>query len=64
MTLELFSSILMLKNKYKDVILLFYYQEMKIREIAEILDITEANVSMRLQRARVLLKNLLGEDAK
>ncbi len=61
---ELFSSILMLKNKYKDVILLFYYQEMKIREIAEILDITEATVSMRLQRARILLKNLLGEDAK
>lgn len=59
----LLKNILKLKNKYKDVILLYYYQEMKIREIAEVLEISEASVSMRLQRGRIALKDILGEES-
>lgn len=48
--------IMKLSPKYKEVILLFYYQDMKIREIAEVLQIPEATVSVRLKRAREILK--------
>ena len=45
-----------LAPKYKDVILLFYYEEMKLKEIAGFLHIPEATVSTRLARARLQLK--------
>lgn len=48
--------IMKLSPKYKEAVLLFYYQDMKIREIAEVLDIPEATVSVRLMRAREILK--------
>lgn len=51
--------VMKLSQKYKEVILLFYYQEMKIREIAEILKIPESTVSVRLKRAREKLKSNL-----
>ncbi|ACV64558.1 RNA polymerase, sigma-24 subunit, ECF subfamily [Desulfofarcimen acetoxidans DSM 771] len=53
--------IMKLSSKYKEVILLFYYQDMKIREIAEVLKTPEATISIRLKRAREILKiNLKG----
>ena len=48
-----------LKPKYKEVILLFYYQDMKISEIARVLDAPESTVSVRLKRAREQLKKRL-----
>ena len=48
--------IMKLSPKYKEVILLFYYQDMKIREIAEVLNISENTISVRLMRAREILK--------
>jgi RNA polymerase sigma-70 factor (ECF subfamily) len=57
---DLFSSIMKLKPKYKDIILMYYYQQLSTKEIAEILEITEANVSTRLFRARKKLKNDIG----
>ncbi len=51
--------IMNLKPKYKEVILLFYYQDMKISEIAQALDAPESTISVRLARARNLLKNRL-----
>lgn len=48
-----------LKPKYKEVILLFYYQEMKAKDIANILNITESAVTVRLTRAREQLKKSL-----
>lgn len=49
---ELVKEIIRLSPKYKEVILLYYYQEMSIREIAQILHIKEGTVKVRLQRAR------------
>ena len=54
------SEIMKLPAKYKDVILLYYYQEMKQKEIAAALKIPEATVSTRLARARSKLKVTLG----
>ena len=48
--------IMKLSPKYKEVILLFYYQDMKICEIAEVLNIPETTISVRLMRAREILK--------
>ena len=53
---SLLLEIMKLPLKYKEVILLFYYQDMKIREIAEVLNIPEATISVRLMRAREILK--------
>lgn len=51
----------MLKPKYKEVILMYYYQEMKAKEIAATLKISESAVTVRLSRAREQLKNKLKE---
>lgn len=48
--------IMKLSPKYKEVILLFYYQDMKIRDISETLNIPESTISVRLMRAREILK--------
>lgn len=48
-----------LRPKYREVILLFYYQEMKSKEIASALGITESAVTVRLCRAREQLKKAL-----
>ena len=53
--------VMKLSSKYKEVILLYYYQDMKIPEIAEALQIPESTVSVRLKRGREKLKiNLKG----
>jgi RNA polymerase sigma-70 factor (ECF subfamily) len=59
---ELLKQILNLPSKYKDVILLFYYQGFSIKEIAEILSTTTGNVSSLLSRARNILKTNLEEE--
>lgn len=51
-----------LPQKYKVVIHLFYYEEMSIKEIAEVLGLKESNVRARLTRARQKLKEVLKED--
>lgn len=56
---ELLSAIMRLPTKLKEVILLYYYQEYKIKEIADILCISETAVNKRLARAKVKLKEYL-----
>jgi len=51
--------VMKLSPKYKEVILLFYYQEMRIREISQVLLVSEGTVTVRLKRAREILKNKL-----
>lgn len=53
---ELTASVLALPGKYREIIVLFYYKQMKIREIAEALHMPTASVSSRLRRARAMLK--------
>lgn len=48
-----------LPEKYKTVIILHYYNLMKIDEIAEVLNISESAVKKRLERARKKLKESL-----
>ena len=52
-------AILKLPVRYKDVILLYYYQGLTVNEIAEVLGITQPSVSNRLKRGRDKLKTAL-----
>ena len=58
----LFDEVMRLPEKYRVVIHLFYYEDYPVKEIADILKLSEGNVRVRLNRARTLLKNRLGED--
>ncbi|XCP86548.1 sigma-70 family RNA polymerase sigma factor [Roseburia hominis] len=51
-----------LRPKYKEVILLYYYQELSVAEIAKVLGQKESTVRVRLKRAREQLKEELKED--
>lgn len=51
-----------LDTKCREIIILFYYEDLSTREIAGILDISEENVRKRLSRARVILRTLLDEE--
>lgn len=58
---ELFETVMKLPEKYRVTIHLFYYEDYSIKEIADILKISEGNVKTRLSRGRKLLKNVLKE---
>ena len=49
----------LLPEKYKEVILLHYYQNMNVAETAQALGIAPSSVSNRLNKARARLKTLL-----
>lgn len=53
---NLTNKILELPIKYREVILLFYYQEFTSKEISEMLGCSENTVKTRLRRARDLLR--------
>ena len=56
---ELAVSVMKLPKKLREVILLYYYQGLKVNEIAGILNISHSSVSGRLNRGREKLRNLL-----
>ena len=59
---DLFETVLLLPDKYKVVIHLFYYEDYSVKEIAKVLGISESNVKVRLNRGRSILKERLKED--
>lgn len=56
---EIFSEIMKLPKKYSVVIHLYYYEGYSVKEISQILSISESNVQIRLMRARNKLKEML-----
>lgn len=56
---DLFYAVRELPAKYRAVVHLYYYGEYSVREIADIMNISETAVQTRLQRARKLLKKKL-----
>lgn len=52
-------AILSLSRPYREVIILYYYQELKAREIAEVLHVNISTVTARLSRARKMLREAL-----
>ena len=58
----LFETVMQLPDKYRIVIHLYYYEEYAVREIAQILNLSESNVKIRLSRGRAMLKETLKEE--
>ncbi|WP_034867812.1 sigma-70 family RNA polymerase sigma factor [Clostridium lundense] len=56
---ELLGKVMDLPTKYKEPILLYYYEEFSTVEIGKILKIPEGTVRSRLHRGRQLLKNIM-----
>ena len=52
----LFEAVMRLPEKYREVIHLYYYEDLSIKETARILRITEGSVKMRLSRGRSFLR--------
>lgn len=56
---ELYTAVTQLPAKYREVILLHYYQDMQVNEIAAALGLNVSSVYRRLDRARQKLKTKL-----
>ena len=61
---ELFQAVMDLPEKHRTVLYLFYYEDMSVREIAQVLKLSETAVTSRLSRARKALKDELSEVEK
>lgn len=53
-----------LSDEYKEVTILYYYDEFSIKEISKILNIPKGTVKPRLARARQTLSKLLKEEVQ
>lgn len=51
-----------LDAKYREPLILYYFQDLNYKEIADILHIPVATVGVRLQRAKSILKKLMGSN--
>lgn len=58
---SLYREVMGLPEKYRTVLYLFYYEELTVREIGEVLGLRTSAVTTRLHRARSRLKEQLTE---
>ena len=56
---KLMAEVESLPEEYRVVLMLFYYQELKYRDIAQMLGVSAATVNARLTKARALLRERL-----
>ncbi len=56
---ELWDVVMKLKEGYREVILLYFYEQMSLKEISKVLHIAEGTVKSRLSRGKKLLKEML-----
>lgn len=61
-SMDIFNAVMSLPQKERTVIHLFYYEDMPVKEIAELIKAKESTVRTRLARAREKLKTILGDD--
>lgn len=60
--IDLYNAIDELEDKYKDVIVLRYIEDLKVDEISEILEIPSNTIKTHIRRAIKEMRNLLKED--
>ncbi|MED1725361.1 sigma-70 family RNA polymerase sigma factor [Brevibacillus parabrevis] len=61
---QLVAEVLQLAPLYRQVIVLHYYADLSIKEVADVLRISEGTARTRLHRARQQLKQSLGEGSE
>ena len=59
---DVYNAVMKLENKCKTAVMLFYYEDMSVREIAETLRISPSAVTSRLSRGREKLREILKGD--
>ncbi len=59
---DLAAAIQKLPDKLKEVVLLYYYQEISMPEIAQIVGVTPSMVSKRIKKAHAKLHDVLGKE--
>ncbi|MBT2640492.1 sigma-70 family RNA polymerase sigma factor [Bacillus sp. ISL-39] len=59
---ELLEAVMELEEKYKEVLILRFYKDLSVKEIAEILDCPEGTVKTKIHRGVNLLRGRLKED--
>ena len=57
--LELAEAVLQLPLKYREVIIHYYFEELSVLEVSQLLTISDNTVKTRLRKARSLLKEQL-----
>lgn len=56
---------MLLSPKYKEIIMLYYWQDMPVQEIGRLLSVSQSTVSRRLEKARNKLFEMLeGRDPR
>lgn len=58
-SLSLMMEIMRLPHLYRQLVLLYYYEDFKISEIAKMLNVSESLISRKLKKAREKLKGML-----
>lgn len=58
-SLELWNAVKLLSVEFRTVTVLFYYEDMSIKEISKILNLPQGTVNSRLNRSREKLKTIL-----
>ena len=61
-SLDVFNAVMSLPKKERLAVHLFYYEDMSVNEISEILKCKPSAIKTRLCRARNQLKEILGDD--
>ncbi len=59
--MSLWSAVMRLSEEQKAVVTLFYYEDLPIRAISEVLGVTQGTVKTRLSRARGRLRQMLDQ---
>ena len=59
--MSLWSAVMRLPEEQKAVVTLFYYEDLPIRAISEVLGVTQGTVKSRLSRARGRLRQMLDQ---
>lgn len=61
---DLLEIVCQLKDSFREVVILYYFEEFPVKEIAKILNISEGTVKSRLSRARMELKKVLEQESE
>ena len=61
---ELLLDVMRLPDKYREPVLMYYYQDMTLDETAEALQVSRSTVHSRLRRAEAKLKRELGAEGR
>ena len=60
--MDLANAIMQLPDKYREVVMLYYFQRMTMEDIAHVEGTTKSLISRRIHKAHVLLHGILGKE--